>query len=149
MKFLAKTIATFFGTGYFPLAPGTFASLVIVLLYKYFLADISVLIYLGLAIIIYIVGIWSSSRVAQEMQTEDPRKIVIDEVLGQWLALFALEPTWRLVLVSFFLFRFFDIVKPLFIKKAETFRSGWGIMLDDIMAGMYASIILNLYLLLR
>ena len=149
MKLLSKTIATFFGAGYFPLAPGTFTSFVVILLYKYFLADLSIFSYLGMALVIYIIGVWASSSMASEMQTEDPQNIVIDEVLGQLLALFMLGPTWGLVLASFFLFRLFDIAKPLFIKKAETFKSGWGIMLDDIMAGMYASIILNIYLILK
>lgn len=149
MRFISRITATFFGAGYFPLAPGTFASFIVVLLYKYFLVDLSILSYLGLVLMLYILGIWASSRMASEMRVEDPQKIVIDEVVGQLLALFMLEPTWWLMLASFFLFRFFDIVKPLFIKKAETFKSGWGIMLDDIMAGMYASIILNLYMILK
>lgn len=149
MRLIFRLAATFFGAGYFPLAPGTFASLIVVLLYKYLLVGLSIPAYLGLVLLLYILGIWASSRLAADMKSEDPQNIVIDEVVGQLLALFMLEPSWWLMLASFFLFRFFDIFKPLFIKKAETFRSGWGIMLDDIMAGMYASIILNLYIILK
>lgn len=149
MRTATNLLATFFGTGYFPIAPGTLASLIMALLYKASLYRLPWSTYLAVGVGIYIIGVWSSTIYAARRKKEDPRTVVIDEVLGQWIALFMLPPSWGLVLLSFFLFRFFDIIKPFFIKKAETFNAGWGIMLDDILAGIYASIILNLYLLVR
>ena len=84
-----------------------------------------------------------------ELNKKDPRTIVIDEALGQLLVLFRLNPTWFPLLIGFGLFRFFDIIKPFPIKKAEKFPKGWGIMIDDILAAIYAGIILNLYLYLK
>ena len=149
MRLVTNLLATFFGVGYFPIAPGTLASLIVVFLYKAGFHLLPWPFYLGIGLGIYLMGVWSSTLFAARRKKEDPRTVVIDEVLGQWLALFMLPPSWGLVLLSFFLFRFFDIIKPFFIKKAETFNAGWGIMLDDIVAGIYASIILNLYLLVR
>jgi len=149
MKFFAKISATCLGVGYMPIAPGTFASFGMILLYKYWLYEWSWPIYLGLAIPFYAWGVWSSSVYSAHIKREDPGTVVIDEALGQYLALFTLSPTWPLLITSFLLFRFFDILKPLFIKKAERFHAGWGIMLDDIVAGVYTSILINLYLLIK
>lgn len=149
MKLLAKIIATFFGVGFTPLAPGTAASLITVILYKYLLYRMSWPFYLGLVFVIYIAGVWTSTQYSLQLGQKDPGKVVIDEVAGQLLALFMLPPTWFLMIMSFFLFRFFDIFKPPIIKKAESFSRGWGIMLDDIVAGIYTSIIINLYLLIK
>jgi len=149
IKSIAKIYATFFGVGYFPIAPGTAASFIVTILYKFFLYKLSWPIYLAAALVIYITGVVASSRYSSDINIEDPRTIVIDEVLGQLLALFLLEPTWALMLAAFLLFRFFDVLKPFLIKKAEKFSQGWGVMLDDIMAGLYSAIIINLYLLIK
>jgi phosphatidylglycerophosphatase A len=149
MKVLSTALATFGGIGYFPIAPGTLASLILALLYKFWFFRIPWPLYLGIGLIIYVIGVWSSGAAADRAGKEDPRTVVIDEVLGQWLALWMVPPLWGYVLMSFILFRFFDILKPLFIRKAETFRAGWGIMLDDILAGVYAGICVNALLLIR
>ncbi len=149
MRTLITVLATFGGVGYFPIAPGTLASLVLVMAYKYGFHRLTPPIYIAAALAIYLMGVWSASAFAARAGKEDPRTVVIDEVLGQWIALMTIPPGWGYVLISFGLFRFFDIAKPLFIRKAETFRAGWGIMLDDILAGFYANIILNLYLMVR
>ena len=103
---------------------------------------------LSLFLVIYLLGVAASSKYVSISGKHDPGEVVIDEVLGQLVALFLLRPSWIMVLSAFFLFRFFDIIKPLFIKKAEKFSKGWGIMLDDIVAGIYTSIILNSVILL-
>lgn len=120
-----------------------------ILLYKFWLYQWSWPVYLAAALPFYAFGVWSSSVYSTQIKKEDPRTVVIDEALGQYLALFTLAPTWTFMIASFLLFRFFDILKPFFIKRAERFHSGWGIMLDDIVAGVYASILINLYLLLK
>jgi phosphatidylglycerophosphatase A len=149
IKLIAKIYATFFGVGYFPIAPGTAASFIIVILYKLFLYKLSWPLYLTVALFIYITGVVASSRYSSDLKIEDPRSVVIDEVLGQLLAVFLLEPTWALMIAGFLLFRLFDVLKPFLIKKAEKFSQGWGIMLDDIVAGLYSAIIINLYLLIK
>jgi len=148
MKFFSKMISSFFGIGFFPVAPGTLASLITILIYKYVLYQLKWPFMLSLFLVIYLLGVAASSRYVSIFGKHDPGEVVIDEVLGQLVALFLLRPSWIMVLSAFFLFRFFDIIKPLFIKKAEKFSKGWGIMLDDIVAGIYTSIILNIVILL-
>jgi phosphatidylglycerophosphatase A len=147
IRLLSKGLATFFGAGYFPVAPGTFASLLTALGYKFWFHRLPWAHYIAIGLAVYFVGVWASSAYAARIKKEDPRTVVIDEVVGQWTALLLVPPTWGLVLASFLLFRVFDIIKPMFIHKAESFRAGWGIMLDDILAGIYASIILNIFIL--
>ncbi|HHF52638.1 MAG: phosphatidylglycerophosphatase A [Candidatus Aminicenantes bacterium] len=148
MKFFSKMISSFFGIGFFPVAPGTLASLITILIYKYVLYQLKWPFMLSLFLVIYLLGVAASSKYVSISGKHDPGEVVIDEVLGQLVALFLLRPSWIMVLSAFFLFRFFDIIKPLFIKKAEKFSKGWGIMLDDIVAGIYTSIILNIVILL-
>ena len=102
-------------------------------------------ILVGLIILFTLLGAWSST-VAERYWGEDPSRVVIDEVVGQWITLLAVPAvfSWWHVLAAFVLFRFFDIVKPLGVRKMENFKSGWGIMADDILAGCYGAIILYL-----
>jgi len=140
---LAKIISTFLGLGLFPLAPGTLASLVVVLLYKFFLQPISWPIHLLIFVAIFFLGVYTSSVYSKSLNLKDPGKIVIDEVAGQWLALFLIGPDWTWLAVSFILFRFFDIIKPLGIKKLENLPYGWGIMADDVGTGLAVNIMLQ------
>jgi len=149
MKIISKIAATCFGLGYFPLAPGTFTSLVVVLTYKFYLYRISWPFHLLIFLLIFLIGIPTSSRLSSEWKSKDPRKIVIDEAAGQYLALFQLNPAWSSLALSFLLFRFFDIVKPFPIRRVETFPQGWGIMLDDLVAALYAGLLISLYILLK
>jgi phosphatidylglycerophosphatase A len=148
MKVISKIIASFFGFGYFPIAPGTVSSFLLIVLYKYFIHSWSWPLYVAVGIVIFIIGVLTASVAEAASKREDPRFIVIDEILGQWIVLFMLAPSWPLLLAAFFLFRLFDIIKPFWIKRAERFHSGWGIMLDDILAGFYAGILINAYLIL-
>lgn len=149
MKFLAKTIATFFGLGYFPLAPGTLTSLAAVFLYKLYLKKLDWPLYLALIVLLFVIGIAASTAYSMSLNKKDPRKIVIDEATGQLLCLFRMNDAWPLLALSFVLFRFFDIVKPFPIKQVERLPGGLGIMTDDIVAAFYAGILVNLYLLVR
>jgi phosphatidylglycerophosphatase A len=148
MKAFSKIAATFFGVGYFPVAPGTVTSAVIVLLYKFFLHRLSWPIYLLIFFVIFGLGIIVSDIFSRMLKKEDPRTVVIDEAAGQLIALFLLSPQWSICAASFLLFRIFDIVKPFPIKRAETFPGGFGIMLDDIVAAIFTGILINLFLLL-
>ena len=149
MKLLSKVISTFFGLGYFPVAPGTITSLVVVLAYKFYLYQLNWPLYLLILFLLFLVGIYSSTKFSAESNKKDPRKIVIDEACGQLLVLFRMSEAWFPVLASFVLFRIFDIVKPYPIKKVESLPAGWGIMMDDVVAAIYAGVIVNLYLLLK
>jgi len=153
MKSLSKIIATFFGVGYFPVAPGTLTSLIVVLLYKFYLHRLSWPIYLLLLFLVFLVGIFTSTKYSSELKKQDPRKIVIDEAFGQLLVLFRIGESWGTgwlpLLACFLLFRIFDIIKPYPIKKVETLPEGWGIVMDDLVAAVYAGIIIHLYLILK
>jgi phosphatidylglycerophosphatase A len=149
MKLLSKVISTFFGLGYFPVAPGTITSLVVILAYKFFLYQLSWPLYLLILFLLFLVGVYTSTKFSAESNKKDPRKIVIDEACGQLLVLFRMSEAWFPVLASFILFRVFDIVKPYPIKKVEALPAGWGIMMDDVVAAIYAGVIINLYLLLK
>ncbi len=153
MKSLSKIIATFFGVGYFPVAPGTLTSLIVVLLYKFYLHSLSWPFYLLLLVLLFSVGIFTSTKYSLEIKKHDPRRIVIDEAFGQLLVLFQIGESWGTgwlpLLSCFLLFRIFDIIKPFPIKKVETLPEGWGIVMDDLVAAVYAGVIINLYLLLK
>lgn len=149
MKFLSKIVSTFFGLGFIPFAPGTLTSIAIVLLYKYYLHRLSWPVYALILILLFIIGVYVSTKYSSTLNKKDPRKIVIDEALGQLLVLFRMSNAWFPVLSCFVLFRVFDIAKPFPIKRIEKLPTGWGIMLDDVVAAVYAGVIVNLYLLLK
>ena len=144
-----KMTATCLGLGYFPVAPGTLTSAIVVLLYKFFLFRLSWPLYLLIFAFLFLIGVYASHIYSKSLKKEDPRSAVIDEAAGQLLALFLVNPSWILCTVSFVLFRFFDIIKPFPIKQVEDLPKGFGIMLDDVVAALYAGILLNLYLLLK
>ncbi len=149
MKTGSRILATFFGIGFFPLAPGTLTSLIVVILYKFFLHSLSWPVYLLIFLGLFFVGVFVATEYSSELGKKDPRKIVIDEASGQLLVLFQLPTSWFLLLLGFFLFRIFDIIKPYPIRKIENLKKGWGIMTDDILAALYAIIIVRLFLLFR
>jgi phosphatidylglycerophosphatase A len=148
MKMISRIVATFLGVGYLPLAPGTIVSFLMILLYRYYLYAWKWPVYLGVLVLVFIFGALASSSYAEALKKEDPRSAVIDEVLGQLIVLFRLPPSWPILIAGFLLFRVLDILKPFLIKKSENFPRGWGIMMDDVVSGVCAGIIINLYLLL-
>lgn len=99
-------------------------------------------------ILITILGVWTGNIVEKDWG-KDSSKVVIDEVAGVGLALIGSPVQWYYVLIGLALFRFFDIVKPLGIRKVEAFPKGWGVMADDILAGLYSLIILQLIIRLN
>jgi phosphatidylglycerophosphatase A len=149
MKIGAKILATFFGVGFFPLAPGTLTSLIVVILYKFFLNTISWPLYLLIFLGLFFIGVFVSTEYSTELGKTDPRKIVIDEACGQLIILFQMTTSWFLLLLCFFLFRLFDIIKPYPIRRVEKLKKGWGIMMDDIAAAVYTILIVRIYLLFR
>ena len=147
--YLAISIATF-GVGYLPLIPGTFGSLVsvgIFLLFTQLLTGTALFaVVLLFTLTVTFSGIWAASRTEELAGRKDPGKVVVDEVAGQMLALlpltvFALQPLTRGVIVSFILFRLFDIFKPYPAGRFERLKGGYGIMCDDLVAGGYVAVI--------
>ena len=150
--YLALAIATV-GVGYLPLAPGTWGSVVgvgIYLLLRYTAINFghTTFLFLELAsiVIITLAGIWAASQTERITGRKDPGKVVVDEVAGQLISLLpiTLVPFWLSwkpwVIVSFILFRFFDIVKPYPARQMERLHGGLGIMCDDLVAGVYAAV---------
>ncbi len=133
-------IATALGSGYFPKAPGTAGSLFALLMV--FIFNIPQQLLLLLIIAFTALGIWSGGFVEEE-KGDDPSIVVIDEVVGQWIAILFIPFTLIPVIISFILFRIFDIFKPFPIDQSQTLKGGWGIMIDDIIAGIYANIIIQ------
>ena len=149
MNIGCRILSTFFGVGFFPLAPGTLTSLIVVILYKLFLHNLPWPIYLLIFIFLFFSGVFASSIYSSELKRKDPRRIVIDEACGQLLVLFRMPESLFILFLVFFLFRLFDIIKPYPIRKVEKLQKGWGIMIDDIIAAAYAALIIHIYLLLR
>jgi phosphatidylglycerophosphatase A len=148
MKTVWRIIATFFGIGFAPVAPGTVASLAVLVLYKIVLSGLPRPVLAGILVFLLAAGTYASFAYAAEVGEEDPRKIVIDEVAGQFLIMLTVPSTWLNLWLALALFRFFDIVKPFPISRAERLPGGWGIMADDVAAAVAGAIILRLYLLL-
>ena len=140
----AWALATFFGAGYFPKGPGTAGSVAAILLaWPLMLAGFSSISFILLALVALYPAIRASGIVALESGRKDPQIVVIDEVLGQWLTLGgAVRLNWRSLLIALALFRFFDIVKPQPIRLIERIPGGAGIVLDDMMAGVFAALAL-------
>ena len=153
LAFLALAIATV-GVGYIPIAPGTWGSAVGVGIYLLLsAASLNALAFsltlVLVAGVITFLGIWAASRTERIMGRKDPGKVVVDEVAGQLVSLIPLatlpivsKPIW--IMVSFMLFRFFDIVKPYPARRMERLHGGVGIMCDDLVAGTYAAAILTI-----
>jgi len=146
MSFISKIIATFFGSGFFPIAPGTVASFLTALVYWWWIHGFAGPVQAGIIVILFFTGSLTATRYSRELGQTDPGRIVIDETCGQLIALFLCPPTWMAVAVGFILFRIFDIIKPYPINKLEKFPRGWGIMADDVGAGVAAGILLRLIL---
>lgn len=163
--YFALAIATC-GVGYLPLAPGTWGSLVGIVVFaatravltkiffaaaptRFTLLDVYYAVcafeFVVLAGITFL-GTWAASRTEKLSGKKDPGKVVVDEVAGQFIALmpgpYLLGIAWWAALLAFVLFRFFDIVKPYPARKLESLPAGLGIMADDLVAGVYAAVVL-------
>ncbi|HSD28710.1 MAG TPA: phosphatidylglycerophosphatase A [Vicinamibacteria bacterium] len=143
---LARVVATVFGTGYSALAPGTVGSAMGVLLF-WPMASAAWPWQAAASAILFVVGSLAAARVARRMNRKDPGVVVVDEVVGQWVTLIALPFTPVTAGLGFVLFRVMDIVKPWPARDLERVPGGWGIMADDVAAGVYAHLALRAGLL--
>lgn len=146
----ATAVATFFGIGRLRPGPGTWASLVTTgvwwLLASHLAPAVHVPVLAVLIALVLAVGIPASTLEARGCGKKDPSHVVIDEVAGQLLTLFACPIVWRALLAGFILFRVFDILKPPPIRRLERLPEGTGVVVDDLGAGVYALICLQLLL---
>ena len=143
---LADILATALGLGYVPYIPGTFASLVtagaVAGLHR---ASDSAALLLGAGLALLLpLSIWASARVAHRVGRHDPSHVVIDEVVGQVFCLLWVPFSWTFLFMGFVAFRLFDILKPYPIRRVERLRGGMGIVCDDLIAGLYAGLLLRL-----
>jgi phosphatidylglycerophosphatase A len=144
MKHFILLLATGFGVGYSPIAPGTLGTLVAILIY-YFLSEISPPLYEITLIGFFFLSVWVSENAERFFRKKDDQRIVIDEIIGFLTTMLWVPKTIRFVIIGFFLFRFFDILKPFPIRRLEKgFKGGFGVVLDDVVAGVYANIVLRL-----
>jgi phosphatidylglycerophosphatase A len=140
----AWTVATFFGAGFGKPGSGTWGSVAAVLLWAAFAwglhptpQTLFLALLAGIALTL-VFGIPAATIVARESGRQDPQFVVIDEVAGQWIALLGSHANWRHALIALILFRLFDITKPFPVRQLEALPEGWGIVLDDVGAGLYA-----------
>ena len=143
MKRIGIIVASFFGIGFMPIAPGTWASLAAALI-VYFtplgLAPFPIRVMVTAAV--YAAGVPAAAACERHFGKKDPRPCVIDEVAGQLVGIWLLPRQAGFYISAFFLFRLFDIWKPFPIRKSEALPHGFGIMTDDILAGFYTLVIL-------
>ena len=138
----ATLVATAFGAGYSPIAPGTAGSLVgLALFWPLQLA--APWVQLLVTVAAYFAGVAASTRLAQRLGRKDPGAAVVDEVVGMWLSLLFLPFTPATAAAGFLLFRVLDVFKPYPARQLESLPGGWGIMTDDVMAGVYANLLLR------
>jgi phosphatidylglycerophosphatase A len=140
----AWAVATFFGAGIGKPGPGTYGSVAAVLLWAAFawLAHptprvLLIALLAGIALSL-ILGVPAATIAARESGRHDPGFVVIDEVAGQWITLLFSPPDWQHALIALLLFRLFDITKPFPVRRLERLPDGWGIVFDDVAAGLYA-----------
>ena len=144
---LARVISTWFGCGYAPKAPGTVgaAAATVIAIALHAWAGFGPWHFLALSALVFAPFVWAAGRTAADLHLEDPQIVVADEVIGVWVSLAgARELNWKAWLGAFLLFRLFDIWKPAPVRQFERFPGGFGIMADDVMAGIYAALVLFL-----
>jgi phosphatidylglycerophosphatase A len=146
----ATLVATFFGAGRMRPGPGTWGSAATVLLWWLLTREVPQMwqpwTAAALALFAIAIGIPAATIVARAASSKDPQFVVIDEVAGQLITLIAVPASWKCLLAGFILFRGFDMVKPPPVRQLERLPEGTGIVIDDVGAGLYALIVMQLLL---
>jgi phosphatidylglycerophosphatase A len=147
-RVLAKAIATFGGTGLFPIASGTVGAAAALAIYAAIVftgaspGTLS-MVWVAGSVVLMFAGVWACSE-SEEAYGKDGGEMVVDEALGMLVSVAFFEPTILNMVAAFVLFRFFDIVKPWPAGACERLPRGWGVMLDDLVAGLYANVVLRI-----
>jgi len=140
-RFFIKFFGTAGYTGFFPFAPGTAGSFVGFVIF-WLVSLESLIYYIIFVIFVMLLGVFCAGLLEQEWGT-DSSKIVIDEVIGMGISLIAVPPILGVWILTFLLFRIFDIWKPFPIRQTEKISGGWGVVLDDVLAGIYACVLVH------
>ncbi len=140
---LHKLIASVFGIGYAK-GGGTYAAIACCIVWILIPAG-NIYWQVFFTLLICTIGVWSSN-VVDAIWGKDSSKVVIDEVAGMMITLIAVPLNWKYIAAGLVLFRFFDIVKPLYVRSMEKLPKGWGVMADDLLAGVYAHVVLGILL---
>ena len=150
MKRLAVVISSGFGAGFIKPGPGTWgtavAFLISALIYVSGVSD-HVFIPVILTLLFYAAGLWSIGVLENDWEDDDQR-IVVDEMIGYWITIIMIPVSWTSLILAFFLFRAFDIAKPLGIRRFDEIKTNWAVLVDDVVAGIYANISLRIVLLM-
>ncbi|MEO0343387.1 MAG: phosphatidylglycerophosphatase A [Pseudomonadota bacterium] len=153
---MIRVITSFFGSGFLPVAPGSWGSLLAIFVAIGIYALGGFLALLAATIIVFGVGFWAIAKFTNGMKDPDLSEIVIDEVVGQWIALFPLAGglwwfgssltllPWPGLVFGFVFFRLFDILKPFPANRFDKIKTPMGVMMDDVIAGVYAALITGL-----
>lgn len=143
MMFTAKLISTCLGIGYIKKGAGTVAAALCCIIWLLVRVHGENALYdLTGILVLLLIGTWAAAVVEKEWG-KDSNKVVVDELSGMCISLFLVPVTWQYISLAFIFFRFFDIVKPLYIRKAESLPGGWGVMADDFLAGIYSNLLLQ------
>jgi len=148
IDFLACATSSVLFIGYLPLAPGTFGSIAGIGIF-YLLKDTTFLAYCAFLLAIIVLGLASSGRTERLLNKKDPGCIVIDEVAGMLIALSFMPFDFKIIFLGFIIFRILDTLKPFPAARFEHLPGAWGIMTDDLIAGIYTNIVLLLILKLK
>ena len=141
MNKIAEITSTVFYIGRLPLAPGTWCSFIAFLSWFYLWPYIEGVFILYASLILFFIGVAVSTIHSEVIKKDDPSEIVIDEWVGQWIALWLIPHSFYWGFVSFVLFRFFDISKLGPVQEMDDIKSGTGIMMDDVVAGILALLV--------
>jgi len=137
-----KIIGSGLFTGYIPVASGTFGSIIAIVIY--FIPGFEKLhILLPSIVILFMYGVYISSKF-EKVYGKDPSQCTVDEVVGTWISLIAIPKSILLTLTSFFIWRALDIIKPFPARSSEKVPGGWGIMIDDVISGIYSVVLVHL-----
>ncbi len=147
MMNLCKIIASVFGIGYIQKGGGTIASIAYCIVW-FLVSNFTSGFQFLLLLFVLLTGLWSSAMV-EKIWGKDNFRVVIDELAGMMIALLFVPAKVECVISALVLFRFFDILKPLGIKRMEKFPSGWGVMADDVLSGIYALVIMQTVITLK
>lgn len=146
---LAVAFASFGYVGFAPVAPGTVGAAAAVPLFLLLRWGGSAWLEIVVCAVIVVAGAWSARLTEHALGVEDPGPVVIDEVVGMLVSLLFLPGTWPVIVAAFVAFRVFDIVKPWPARRLEHIPGGWGVMADDVMAGVYANLAVQILLRVR
>jgi len=143
MSKVSRLIATLFYIGYCPIAPGTAGSIAAMILYLFLPASIVAHQYFWLIVLLFApISIYFTGQAEKNMERDDQR-IILDELIGYFVSILFLPRSLLIAVIAFALFRVFDILKPEPVRSIQNLKGGWGIVMDDVLAGVYSNLILQ------